>query len=155
MDADARTKETTLLVVVGSPKMASLFDEGFGESYQPIWGKYVPASNQSKLEVEGGVTRSSVDNVRAVQRFLRQRVVEVRYRNDLTLFRFEDGRVYVASGFAVGYDGTGSYLLADLCLELGVVRPTVEYPLERTRSRIASLPLTFKGTLFPYTSPEE
>lgn len=121
-------------IEIGSIRMRHAWQQGIEN--------YVPTASGHDMKEEAGITDHSLSNLRHLHGLLGLVATEVRVGpNSGILFCF-GLETYLATGFGVGYPGTGSVRLAELGAELGFG------DFEVLRARVLGLSQDFQGLLW-------
>ena len=121
-------------IEIGSHEMRTAFNSGL-EYYQPTFGGH-------DLFVEAGTTETTIDNLATISGHLRQpRRISVG-KNRGVWIEFDGADTYLATGFSIGYRGTGPTGLAHFAAKCGFGK------FGELIDRISALDQDFQGVLF-------
>ena len=129
-------------IEVGSKKMRDAYARGT-EYYQPTMGGH-------QLEVEGGTTDTSLANLSTLLEHCGSPHTIEQGPNQGLLFHFA-AETYLATGFGIGYGGTGPNGLATILMEMGLrfrghsKHEPMESPEHNSRQLLLSLICEWDG----------
>lgn len=125
-------------IEAGTTAMRTAFQEGLEN--------YVPTAGGHELQEEGGVTDVSLENLRDLVELIGRLPILLEVgpnQGVLVSWNGVGADAYLATGFSIGYRGTGPHGLAKFASECGW-GDRLEILEE-----VAALPMEFRGVLFP------
>lgn len=125
-------------IEVGTTRIRTAFQDGVEN--------YIPTAGGHELQEEGGVTDVSLENLKELVELIGSTPVLLEVgpnQGVLVSWNGVGADAYLATGFSIGYRGTGPHGLAKFCEVCGW-GDRLELLQE-----IAALPTEFRGVLFP------
>ncbi len=112
---------------------------------------YLPTLGGAPLAVEAGITQNSINNVYEIAGELGLPLVVRAYEGSQFEFWFPGSEVYVATGFGIGYVGTGPAGLAEILVEFNNPDAVKSHDaVIKMRRQLYTMPQDFSGEVRRY-----